>query len=103
MKYLIQVGMVVREREPGRRRDHYRAHQSSWFDAVASNLNVFERFEAGAGDGVEVFGAGTPVGDRLDEVRRFFAFLREEVPLLLAKWEAQNADQNAGRKGPGTS
>jgi len=86
VKYLMRVGMVVREREPGERRDHYRAHPSAWFDAVASNLDVFERFEAGAGDGVAVFGAETPVGERLDEVRRFFAFLREEVPLLLEKW-----------------
>ncbi|MFC3521718.1 GbsR/MarR family transcriptional regulator [Streptomonospora nanhaiensis] len=95
VKYLIDVGMVVREREPGQRRDHYCARPSAWFDAVAANLDVFTRFETGAREGVEVFGAGTPVGERLDEVSRAFAFLRREIPLLLEKWRAQEAERTA--------
>jgi hypothetical protein len=42
----------------------------------------------------------TPEGARLDETRRFFAFLRSEVPQLLHKWNELNAQP---AKQPGSS
>jgi DNA-binding MarR family transcriptional regulator len=91
VKYLMRVGMVTRERDPGERRDHYRVDQAAWYRAAASSDEVFRRFEEGARDGVEVFGTDTPAGARMDETRRFFAFLRSEVPQLLHKWNEVNA------------
>ncbi|GLW09507.1 MarR family transcriptional regulator [Microtetraspora sp. NBRC 13810] len=90
VKYLIRVGMVTRERDPGHRRDRYRVDQASWYAAAASSDAVYRRFEEGARDGVEVLGADTPAGARLDETRRFFAFLRREVPDLLRRWREYN-------------
>ncbi|HUR05589.1 MAG TPA: hypothetical protein VM347_23805 [Nonomuraea sp.] len=86
MKYLIQVDMLVRERAPDRRRDHYRVHESAWYGAIRSAHEVFRRFEEGAREGVAVFGADTPVGARLEETWSFFAHLSGEVPELLRKW-----------------
>jgi hypothetical protein len=91
VKYLMRVGMVTRERDPGERRDHYRVDQTAWYKAAASSDEVFRRFEEGARDGVEVFGTDTPAGARMDETRRFFAFLRREVPQLLHRWNEVNA------------
>jgi hypothetical protein len=34
-----------------------------------------------------VGGSGTEAGARLDDMRRFVAFLRAEVPQLMAKWQ----------------
>ncbi|MEU7832770.1 MULTISPECIES: MarR family transcriptional regulator [unclassified Nonomuraea] len=98
VKYLMRVGMVTRERDPGERRDHYRVDQAAWYRAAASSDEVFRRFEEGARDGAEVLGTDTPAGARMDETRRFFAFLRSEVPQLLHKWNELNA-QPAERSG----
>ncbi|WP_250906423.1 GbsR/MarR family transcriptional regulator [Nonomuraea sp. NEAU-A123] len=100
VKYLMRVGMVTRERDPGERRDHYRVDQTAWYKAAASSDEVFRRFEEGARDGVEVFGTDTPAGARMDETRRFFAFLRSEVPQLLHKWNELNT-RSAGCDEPG--
>ncbi|MFD1537134.1 GbsR/MarR family transcriptional regulator [Nonomuraea guangzhouensis] len=97
VKYLLRVGMITRERDPGQRRDHYRVDQAAWFKATSSSDEVFRRFEEGARDGVAVFGTGTPAGERLDEVQRFFAFLRGEVPKLMRRWQEQNAALKDGR------
>ncbi|MFI7701716.1 GbsR/MarR family transcriptional regulator [Nonomuraea sp. NPDC049480] len=91
VKYLMRVGIVTRERDPGERRDHYRVDQTAWYKAAASSDEVFRRFEEGARDGADVLGTDTPAGARMDETRRFFAFLRSEVPLLLHKWNELNA------------
>ncbi|MEV4244082.1 MarR family transcriptional regulator [Streptosporangium canum] len=104
VKYLMHVGMVARERDPGERRDRYRVDQVAWFTAATSSDEVFRRFEEGAREGLEVFDRDTPVGARLEEIRRFFAFLRREVPQLMHKWRELEAREVAaaqtGRGGP---
>ncbi|GLW09500.1 hypothetical protein Misp01_46290 [Microtetraspora sp. NBRC 13810] len=72
---------------------HQRGYRWAWrrrYAAAASSDAVYRRFEEGARDGVEVLGADTPAGARLDETRRFFAFLRREVPDLLRRWREYN-------------
>jgi DNA-binding transcriptional regulator GbsR (MarR family) len=34
VRYLQQVRLAVREREPGERRDHYRLYDDTWYEAV---------------------------------------------------------------------
>ncbi|MGW4799447.1 GbsR/MarR family transcriptional regulator [Nonomuraea sp. NPDC004297] len=91
MKYLSRVGMVTRERDPGERRDRYRVDQVAWFTAALSSDQVYRRFEESAQQGLEVFGRDTPTGARLEETRRFFAFLRREVPQLMRKWQEEES------------
>ncbi|MEO3796517.1 MarR family transcriptional regulator [Nonomuraea sp. B10E15] len=91
VKYLMNVGMVARERDPGERRDRYRVDQVAWFTAALASDHVYRRFEEGALEGLAVFGRDTPVGARLEETRRFFAFLRREVPMLMHKWLEQES------------
>jgi hypothetical protein len=43
--------------------------------------------------GVDAVGAGTRAGGRLDETRRYFEFLREEMPRLMARWQAAQRDR----------
>ncbi|MFD8557823.1 GbsR/MarR family transcriptional regulator [Streptosporangium canum] len=90
VKYLMRVGMITRERDPGQRRDHYRVDQSAWYKAALSSDEVYRRFEEGAHDGLAVFSPDTPAGARLEEIERFFAFLRSEVPRLMHKWQELN-------------
>jgi DNA-binding MarR family transcriptional regulator len=96
VKYLMRVGMITRERDPGQRRDHYRVDQSAWYKAALSSDEVYRRFEEGAHDGLAVFSPDTPAGARLAEIERFFAFLRSEVPKLMHKWQELNAVSEEG-------
>ncbi|MGW1379343.1 GbsR/MarR family transcriptional regulator [Streptomyces sp. NPDC002446] len=86
IRYLAQVDMVSREREPGSRRDRYRVHSDQWYEAMARRENVLTRWEGTLRDGVESLGATTPAGRRLNETLVFFEFLQKELPALLERW-----------------
>lgn len=88
VRYLTQVGLVVKEREPGQRSDHYRVQDDLWYTAVTRRDPMLMKWEEGLREGVEVLGATSPAGARLEETRLFFAFLRSEFPLLMEKWRA---------------
>lgn len=91
VRYLVQVGLAIREREPGQRRDHYRVHDDLWYEAITREGEMFARWEKGLLQGVEALGADTPAGARVDETRQFFAFLRSEFPQLMSRWRAHRA------------
>lgn len=97
VRYLVQVGLVDREREPGQRRDHYRVHDDLWYQAITREGEMFGRWEKGLCQGVEALGLDTPAGTRVDDTRQFFAFLRSEFPALMDRWRAHRAVSSAGR------
>jgi DNA-binding transcriptional regulator GbsR (MarR family) len=68
VRYLIQINLASREREPGSRRDHYRVHDDVWYEAFASRDQELSRWAASLRDGAEVLGADTPAGARLAAV-----------------------------------
>jgi DNA-binding transcriptional regulator GbsR (MarR family) len=86
VRYLTQVGMLVRDREPGARRDHYRLHDDVWTEMYTARIAALQRWEQAAAEGVELLGTERPAGRRIDETRRFFAFIRDEVPALMQRW-----------------
>ncbi|WP_163507467.1 GbsR/MarR family transcriptional regulator [Fodinicola acaciae] len=98
VKYLVQVRLVVRGREPGSRHDFCRIHEHTWSHFVSQSDPVLVQVQAGAADGVAVLGPNSPAGQRLDETRRFFAFLREEISQSMAKWRRlQETERDAGQ------
>ena len=87
VRYLTQVRMVARERDPGGRRDHYRIYDDLWYEAMMHRDEMLARWDEDLLSGIEaVGGSDTEAGARLDEMRRFLAFVRGEVPQLMAKW-----------------
>lgn len=96
VRYLMQVGLITREREPGQRRDYYRVYDDLWYEAIVRSDQRLLRLEASLQDGIQVLGAGTAAGARLDETRRFFEFVRGELPHLIGKWRAQRAAPHRG-------
>jgi DNA-binding transcriptional regulator GbsR (MarR family) len=86
VRYLMQVGLIVRERAPGERRDHYRIYDDTWYDAMIRREELLVRWQNDLVSGIEAVGGDTPAGERLEETRRFFAFLHEEVPKMLDRW-----------------
>ena len=95
VRYLAQIGLITRTREPGSRRDRYRVDDDAWYEATLRREHLLARFEDSAREGVEVLGAGTPAGERMSRSRDFFAFLRREMPLLLERWRRER-DAPAG-------
>jgi DNA-binding transcriptional regulator GbsR (MarR family) len=89
VRYLIQVNLLSREREPGSRRDVYRLHNDVWYEAIVNREPLLSRWQRAIEEGVEAVGPGTPAGLRLSETAEFFAFLQAEMPALLARWRAQ--------------
>jgi DNA-binding transcriptional regulator GbsR (MarR family) len=93
-RYLVQVGLVAAEGEPGSRRQHYRMPETVWYDIVSLRNQQFSRWAAELTDGVPVLGAASPAGVRMAETVRYFEFLRDELPILLARWKEQDAGRS---------
>lgn len=87
VRYLTQVGLLSREREPGERFDYYRVHADMWHEAVVRRDAILVRWERDLYEGIEALGPDSPAGARLDETRRFFVFIRGELLRLMSKWQ----------------
>ncbi|WP_407560132.1 GbsR/MarR family transcriptional regulator [Streptomyces sp. 184] len=86
VRFLGQVGLITREREPGSRRERYRMESDRWYQIFAQREQMIRRFEQTLDTGIGVLGADTPAGRRIEETTEFFAFLREENGRLEQRW-----------------
>jgi predicted transcriptional regulator len=89
VRYLTQVGLIGREREPGSRRDRYRVWDDAWYEAIVRRERLLQLWEESAREGVDALGADTGAGKRMAETVAFFEFLQFEMPRLLQRWRAQ--------------
>ncbi|MCK2221851.1 MarR family transcriptional regulator [Actinomadura sp. ATCC 31491] len=96
VKYLVQVRLVERGREPGTRHDFCRVHEHTWSHFISQSDPMLVRVRDGADEGTALLGLDSPAGRRLAETSRFFAFIREEIEQSMAKWrrlqEAEGRD-----------
>jgi DNA-binding transcriptional regulator GbsR (MarR family) len=88
VRYLLQVGLVTAEGEPGSRRLHYRMSTAIWQDIVRLRDRQFTTWAEELRQGVEVLGRTSPAGARLAETVRYFEFISREMAGLLARWQA---------------
>jgi DNA-binding transcriptional regulator GbsR (MarR family) len=88
LRYLQQVNMLTRERQPGSRRDHYRLLDDSWYEMTLRREQLMARWIAAGNEGIDVLGPDTPAGRRMTESVAFFEFVRAELPALLERWRA---------------
>lgn len=91
VRYLNQVSLVTRERDPGSRRDRYRVLADGWHEAMLRRDQVLSRWEASMSEGIDLLGADSPAGARLNESLTFFGFLRREMPKLLERWHEERS------------
>jgi len=91
VRYLIGVGMVSREGEPGSRRHHYHVPDNVWDEVISGRDRVMAKWTAILRDGVETVGAETPAGARLAESVKYFEFVSAELPRVLARWQERKA------------
>ncbi|MCC3778860.1 GbsR/MarR family transcriptional regulator [Streptomyces sp. UNOB3_S3] len=91
VRYLTQVDMLGREREPGTRRDRYRLNADIWFEALTRRDQRLIRWEGVLRDGSATLGADSPAGLRIAETAEFIAFLQKEFEQVLERWREHRA------------
>lgn len=89
VRYLSQVGMIAREREPGTRRERYRVRNDQLYQAIANRDRILSRWEATLRTGVDAVGPTTGAGERLIETVEFFTFMQQELAGMLERWQAR--------------
>jgi DNA-binding transcriptional regulator GbsR (MarR family) len=96
VRYLINVGMVSREGEPGSRRHHYRIPDNVWQEVISGRDRVIARWTSVMRDGVDLLGHDTPAGARMADSVQYFEFVITELPLVLARWNEYKAALDRG-------
>jgi DNA-binding transcriptional regulator GbsR (MarR family) len=91
VRYLAQVHMLSREREPGSRRERYRVHADQWYQAITNREAIIKRWEDALREGVADLGAETPAGHRLAETLAFFEFIEKDVAEMMERWKSHRA------------
>jgi hypothetical protein len=101
VRYLVQVGVIDRHREPGTRSDLYGLNDDDpWSDIYSRAYQSLGSYEKIAREGIEIVGADTPGGRRLKDTADFFAFLNAEYPAMFDRWRAwRKAQRDAGADG----
>lgn len=91
VRYLIQIGLVVAEGEPGSRRLHYHMPEDVWQDIARLRDRQFARWVTDLRDGVKVLGPDSQAGARMANTVRYFEFISAEMAGLLARWDERPA------------
>jgi DNA-binding transcriptional regulator GbsR (MarR family) len=91
VRYLEVVNMVRRLPHQGSRREVYEVLEGNgWYTASLRASAVYDAIGELVPDGVSAAreSGAEDVADRLDEMGRFFAFIRARLPALLDEWQA---------------
>jgi len=91
VRYLIGVGMVSREGQPGSRRHHYRIPDNVWEGVITGRDRLINRWTAVLKDGIELVGRDTPAVARMADSVQYFEFVSAELPRVLARWQEYKA------------
>lgn len=98
VRYLAQVHLVSREREPGSRRERYRVHSDQWYEALTNREALIKRWEDALREGVAGLGADTPAGARLAETLAFFEFIEKDVAGMMERWRVHREENPGGSR-----
>jgi DNA-binding transcriptional regulator GbsR (MarR family) len=96
VRYLIQVNLVTRTRDPGSRRDVYVVEHEVFYRAMASRDGDVSRWIDRLGEGIAAVGPDTEAAARLADLRDFLEFLLGEMTGLFERWEQHKRDRVAG-------
>lgn len=94
LRLLTQIQLVDRISLPGERKDHYRISDDAWTNAWRSRQTQAMVMRQLAERGLELLPPDNPARrKRLEKMRDLYAFFERELPLLLARWEAEQLEQ----------
>ena len=95
VRFLEQVGLVAKEREPGERRDHYRLYDDLWYATFMKRDRMIIMWRDAAENGIDALGEDSPAGKRLAEMRDFLSFMLVELNAMYERWHKLRAEKYA--------
>ena len=99
VRYLQQLHLIERIPVPGARSDAYEVPRNAWYTAAIVKGGLYKRLADLSDEGAVAAGGRGPGAERLAEMRDFFAFLDDEVGLLLDRW-VQERDKRRATAAP---
>jgi len=89
VRYLMQVGLIMREPVRGSRRDRYRVPDNPWYEATVGRGHVYQEIADLASGGVDALGGpSTVAGARIAEMVDFFRFMQSEMADIYQRWRS---------------
>lgn len=87
-RYLVQAGLLGRERRPGSRSDHYRVYDDDvWSAILLQQIPILERHAAFLEESSKLLDQRRPGGRRIQETLEFYRFMRMNLPMLVSRWQ----------------
>ena len=87
VRFLVQTGLLGKEREPGTRSDTYRVYDDDVWGAITRHrLPMLDRWADGLSDGLDHLDPNSRGWRRLRETQAYFEFVREESVGLMERW-----------------
>jgi DNA-binding transcriptional regulator GbsR (MarR family) len=86
VRFLLQLDLASRDREPGSRRDMFRVEGDVWSRVIEQEMRATTKWRAYINTGIDAVGEGTPAAVRLTDMVDFFGFIEEEMPDLMRRW-----------------
>ena len=96
LKMHMSVGLVERVPAPGSRRDHYKLRDDAWAVLYTNQNAVIEAMQNAADAGIADTGPDSRARHRLTQMRDFYTFLLDEIPVLLERWHERSGAPKGG-------
>lgn len=85
--YLTRTGLVERTRARGERIDRYDVKGTTWAEHMVTETELFHTLASWLDKGTSSVADDPDAVDRLKTTRDFFAFMAEEMPRLVERWQ----------------
>lgn len=96
-RYLVQAGLLGRERLPGSRSDHYRVYDDDVWSAITTQrVRFLGRHIDALAEGARQLDPARPGGRRVHETLEFYRFLRDEMPQIIKRWQEHRRTHRLG-------
>ena len=104
VRYLVNTGLLIKERVPGRRGDIFRVLDGDiWSTITTARKPMIDNFIAAVDDAIALVGADTPGGRRLVETADFLRFTRADLDDLPRRWASYREAVKAQQIGAGAA
>jgi DNA-binding transcriptional regulator GbsR (MarR family) len=101
VRYLVDTGLLIKERAPGRRGDIFRVVDGDiWSTITTARKPMIDNFIAAVDDAIALVGEDTPGGRRLVETADFLRFTRADLEDLPRRWASYRDEVNAQQVRP---
>jgi DNA-binding transcriptional regulator GbsR (MarR family) len=95
VRYLLQMRLASRERDPGSRRDVYLIQDDFWYQSMMRQDTFLVRWEESVQQMLKAAGKGTVTSRKLRATLGFLEFIQEEVDALSDRWVKRKAEIDA--------